>query len=429
MVSRPTAPSIYIRTKDPASGRWRYERVQTGPGRKTAHLTGPFFFRPSVNGKQIWHKLGATTLKEATGEISLNAVAIDASKRGLTVAQADALANLNRVPIRKAVDDYLYLKRNKSPRTGTQYARTLNEFAEAIKTRFLDEITEDTLRDYLRYMEGQEYAGKTIDTRLNIVYFLLKKYGIKVRLPRDEMPVVEEEQAVPYTDEELKKLFAAIDKVMTGTTRKRANAEMVKGKTYSGEGFGAAARFRFFLGTAARDKEVTYAAWPDIDFDKKTFHIRAKRDVGFTIKNHENRTVPIPDGLVNLLKARKKNAPHDRWIFVNEDGNPDNHFLRKLKVIALRGGLNCGQCKTTVTKGRYDKKHEAAVTCRTDPICEHWILHRFRKTCATRWHEAGIPVRTIQQWLGHKDLETTQRYLGVTPLEKVRDSVNEAYGD
>jgi len=422
------ATSIYIRQKN-AEGKWRYQRVQTGPGRKTAHVTGPFFFRPTVNGKQIYSLLRATTVKEAEQEISLNAVAIDAAKRGLTVAEADALANLNRVPIRKAVNDYLYLKRNKSPRTATQYARTLNEFAEAVKARFLDEITEDTLREYLRHMDGQGYAGKTIDTRLNIVYFLLKKSGIKVRLPKDEMPVVEEAQAVPYTDEELKKLFAAIDKITTGTTRKRANAEIVNGKTYSGEGFGAAARFRFFLGTAARDKEVTHAAWSDIDFGNRTCHIRGKKDVGFTIKNHEDRTVPIPDGLVSLLKARKKNAPHDRWIFVNEDGQPDNHFLRKLKVTALRGGLNCGQCKTTITKGRYDKKHEVQVTCKTDPVCEHWILHRFRKTCATRWHEKGIPVRTIQQWLGHKDLETTQRYLGVTPLEKVRDSINEAYGD
>ena len=52
------------------------------------------------------------------------------------------------------------------------------------------------------------YAGKTIDTRLNIVFFLLKKNGVKARIPRDEMPEVEEEPAVPYSDDELKKLFA-----------------------------------------------------------------------------------------------------------------------------------------------------------------------------------------------------------------------------
>jgi hypothetical protein len=70
--------SIYIRQKN-AEGKWRYQRVQTGPGRKTAHVTGPFFFRPTVNGKQKWHELGATTVKEAEQEVNLNAVAIDAA--------------------------------------------------------------------------------------------------------------------------------------------------------------------------------------------------------------------------------------------------------------------------------------------------------------------------------------------------------------
>jgi hypothetical protein len=43
---------------------------------------------------------------------------------------------------------------------------------------------------------------------LNIVFFLLKKNGIAARIPRDEMPTIEEEVAVPYTEEELKRLFA-----------------------------------------------------------------------------------------------------------------------------------------------------------------------------------------------------------------------------
>ncbi len=30
---------------------------------------------------------------------------------------------------------------------------------------------------------------------------------------------------------------------------------------------------------------------------------------------------------------------------------------------------------------------------------------------ATRWLRAGIDVRTVQQWLGHESLATTQKYL------------------
>jgi hypothetical protein len=93
-------------------------------------------------------------------------------------------------------------------------------------------------------MVGQNYAGKTIDTRLNITFFLLKKNGIAARIPRDEMPVVEKEVAVPYTDEELKKLFAEMDD----------------------EG---AIRYKFFLGTGCRDKGVTFAAGWRYRFRKK----------------------------------------------------------------------------------------------------------------------------------------------------------------
>jgi len=251
-------------------------------------------------------------------------------------------------------------------------------------------------------METEGYAGKTIDTRLNIVFFLLKKNGITARIPRDEMPVIEEEVAVPYTDSELTKLSAAMD-----------DEERI--------------RYKLFLGSGCRDKEVTFAAWNDIDFDKRTYHVRRKEDVGFTPKSHESRTIPLPDSLIALLRARHKKAPHERWLFINEEGRPDNHFLRKLKRIAKRAGLNCGQCRTVITEGRYEKRKKVEVSCKDRPVCEHFYLHRFRKTCATRWHEAGIPIRTIQNWLGHKSLETTMIYLGVTDSEKLRSNINAAF--
>ena len=56
---------------------------------------------------------------------------------------------------------------------------------------------------------------------------------------------------------------------------------------------------------------------------------------------------------------------------------------------------------------------EREVTCKTNEVCENIYLHRLRKTCATRWPNNGVNVRTIQAWLGHKSLETTQIYLGV----------------
>jgi integrase len=222
-------------------------------------------------------------------------------------------------------------------------------------------------------------------------------------------------------------------------------------------------RYRFFLGSGLREAEVTYCAWPDLDLSKGTVTVRPKADVGFTPKSHESRTVPLPASLTEELKARKKSPPHPRWLFVNDISQPEKHFLRKLKRIALRAGLNCGHCTAEVTKltrqekrarGKaIEKAFDAAktqeqlqalgkqieeirtakrtVTCKTDPVCQHFILHRFRKSCATRWMEAGVPVRSIQAWLGHKDLETTMNYLGTGDMHapQTRAKVDAAFVD
>lgn len=398
-------PSLYIREKN-ADGRWRYRRVKEGRGIRTAELAGPFFARPFIGGKQVWKTLSAIAFKTAKEEAEELSAALDAQAKGLTVAEAESLNNRNRTPIRTAVDTYLEQKSGKAKKTVAQYRLTLNEFIESLdgKVRFLDEITEDVLRHYKNFMVDQGYAGRTIDNRLNMVFFLLKKNGIKARIPRDEMPTVEQELPVPYADDELKKLFDAMDE-----------EERI--------------RYKFFLGTGCRDKEVTFASWNDINWTKSEFHVRKKDDVGFFPKSHESRTVPLPKSLLEMLKARRKKPQHDRWLFVNEEGRPDNHFLRKLKRIAKRAGLNCGHCRTTITEGRYDKKEQVAVSCKDRPVCEHFYLHRFRKTCATRWIEHGIPVRTIQAWLGHKNLETTMIYLGVTDSTKLRDEIDRAFGD
>jgi integrase/recombinase XerD len=54
-------------------------------------------------------------------------------------------------------------------------------------------------------------------------------------------------------------------------------------------------------------------------------------------------------------------------------------------------------------------------------------LHKFRATFAT-WHLwSGVDLRTVQQWLGHSDLESTKRYLKPSREEKFRLKVNETF--
>jgi integrase/recombinase XerD len=290
----------------------------------------------------------------------------------------------------------------RSRRTVSQYRRALAEFEDAARekrVKFLDEITEETLKYHMRTLRERGLAGKTIDTRTTVVAQFLGANNLTPRLKAMHKPTVEEEPPTPYTKDELDALFSAM-----------TDAERI--------------RCRFFLKTGCREQEVQYASWKDIDFTHKTYTVRAKKDFGFAPKNHESRVIPLRDDLVNELKAYQEQNGDSRWVFPSERGLPDGHMLRKLKRIALRAGLNCGHCRTTITVGEYDGKKQKEVTCKTQPVCEHFILHRFRKTCATRWESDGMRVRDIQALLGHKNLEITQKYLGVSNQEDLRKRIN-----
>jgi integrase/recombinase XerD len=140
-------------------------------------------------------------------------------------------------------------------------------------------------------------------------------------------------------------------------------------------------------------------------------YVTQKPYFDFKPKDCEKRAVPISDDLVRQLIARKNGSS----LIFGKQGKLDGHILRRLKNVAFKGGLNCGKCIRTVSG--------QSVSCADAPVCEHWILHRFRKNFATDRHEAGASARKIQKWLGHESLETTLRYLA--SLEDTSDSVRE----
>jgi integrase/recombinase XerD len=394
---------VYIRRKEPGKG-WRYKAVPKGAGRRPAVEPGAKFHvrYPDASGRFVWSQ-AFDTFEEAQREsegLELNAKAVHL---GLTVEEFKNRANSQRTTIKAAIEHFISdARKTKKKKTVVGYEHNLKQFQESAKVRFVDEITKKTLTDFRDFLAGKRYEARTQHNRLMTVLSLLKKNKIKTDFSLSaDLPEFEEEPAVPYEGSELKKLFAAM-----------TPEEII--------------RYKFFLGTACREKEVTYAAWQDIDFARAIYHIRRKPDVGFTPKKHESRDVKMPTDLVEMLRERKRHAQHSRWIFVNNEGRPDNHFLRKFKRIALRAGVNCGNCTAPWTAGRYHTTRKIQTTCKVHPVCEHHYLHRLRKTCASNWEAKQVPVRTIQFMLGHKSLETTMRYLGITNLDSLTDKIDAA---
>jgi integrase len=377
---------------------WRYRRVEEKRGGKTGHLTGPFYIRPTQgNGSQPWVPLDAETFDQAKIER-------DKRERGIELAAENTSG---RTLISEAVEKFLDQKRRKkSEATAANYEFILNEFLDRLPPhiKFIDQINADVLDRHMKFLEERSAAPKTIHNKMMVVSFMLKSAGVQSPSKMIELPTVEEEVPEPYRKEELKRLFDAMN-----------DEELV--------------RYTFFLDTACREKEVAHAQWDDIKDGKytvraKTFKASNGSTGKFTPKTHETRTIPLTRELVRMLAERQKTS-NRKWIFPNEAGDPEGHFLRKFKKIAFKAGLNCGECFTSRNKGRYEKT--AVEKCCKDYSegCEKHYLHRLRKTCATFWHTQGISLRTIQYYLGHKSLATTQRYLGIEDSAEIHSKLNQ----
>jgi hypothetical protein len=85
--------------------------------------------------------------------------------------------------------------------------------------------------------------------------------------------------------------------------------------------------------------------WPDINLRTREVKVYSKRErYHWQVKDSEQRNIGINDKLAERLAARHKRCPGNGLVFPNRQGNPDTHLLRIIKRVALRPGLNCGQC-------------------------------------------------------------------------------------
>lgn len=379
--------TIYFRHKTPHG--WRYSALGIGR-RPEAAKNGPFFIRVrDAAQKYKWQKHDTENAARKAAERS--PIARKAQELGLLPDEVTNETNKDRVPIKTAVENYLNERRFGRPRSIEVYENVFDQLLENLPggIKFIDQLaTQRALNAYLQFLHGQGYSNKTISTRMGFVFSLLKANGIERSSKLVKLPKVQRVRTKAYNPDELAQLFAV----------------MIPEEYL---------RYLFFLRTGCREQEVQFATWRDIDLKKLRFTItgEGKQDVGFVSKNHEERWVPLTTELGALLGEHKKHAKSDRWVFTNEDGQPEGHFLRKFKAIAKRAGLNCGKCQSKIRVGRYDNRRTIETTCEKHPVCEEHYLHRLRKTAATNWLRSGFDLMKIKNWLGHKSLEVTQIYL------------------
>jgi integrase/recombinase XerD len=309
---------------------------------------------------------------------------------GVAVAEYRSAVGLG---VEEACAEYLDETRlQRSPKTFKQYRTALTYFQESCGRRRLAEVDRRTLLDFRQFLaEEKKLSPRTICTKMIVVEQLLKTHGRNKLLRRGDWPRYVERIPQAYSPAELQRFFAACQP-----------QDLLL--------------FQFFLGSGFREKEVQFLAWRDISLEEQLARVTAKSECGFFPKTWEEREALLPTHLIESLRVLRASADHDcPWVFPSQTGCVSYHFLERLKRIAWRAGLNCRTCR-----GKNGG-------CRTEPNCRNWFLHKFRATYATNQLRAGTDIRTLQVWMGHKDLASTMRYLKAGHGKDLLERVNAAF--
>jgi len=140
-----------------------------------------------------------------------------------------------------------------------------------------------------------------------------------------------------------------------------------------------------------RRGEVAGLRWTNVDLKGKTVTIAENRlavgreiVVGTPKSKASSRTLPLPDEVVDVLKAARKHQTEER--------------------LAFGAGYGPGEYVACDETGQ--PYHPNLLTFRWSKLLEdfkieHVRLHDARHSCATLMHLRGVPIAVIAAWLGH----------------------------
>ena len=97
--------------------------------------------------------------------------------------------------------------------------------------------------------------------------------------------------------------------------------------------------FSTFLLTGFREQEVMYLIRSDVSLALRTVRVTAKPELGFYPKRWEEREVPAPAELIDVLKEHTR-RPNCAFVFPPPTGNREQHMLDHAKAVARRAGLD-----------------------------------------------------------------------------------------
>jgi len=159
--------------------------------------------------------------------------------------------------------------------------------------------------------------------------------------------------------------------------------------------------------TGLRQGELLGLRWQDIDWMASRVRVRqsfVRGEFGSPKTRRSSRSVPLADRVAIELETHSKRSAYrgdqDLVFGHPETGTPldRSRLLKRFKAAAKRAKLR--------------------------PVRFHDLRHTF----GTRMAGAGVPMRTLQEWMGHRDSKTTEIYADYQPSDREAELVERAFG-
>lgn len=158
--------------------------------------------------------------------------------------------------------------------------------------------------------------------------------------------------------------------------------------------------------TGLRQGELLGLRWRDIDWTAARVRVRrnwVRGEFGTPKSRRSSRSVPLADRVAGELDRHFKGSG-----FTGDDELVFAHPL----------------LGTPLDRSRVLKRFKAAL--RRAGVREV-RFHDLRHTFGTRMAGAGVPIRTLQEWMGHRDIKTTLIYADYAPSEHEAAWVEQAF--
>ncbi len=277
----------------------------------------------------------------------------------------------------------------KSYNTINSYINYVIEFMNFISTdnindEFYKDIKPADIKKYIVSISTRKVNGETVIvgddlqatkwSALNTFFvFLVNNNYINTNpMIKTKRPKVNTEHKVTYlTQSEINQMF---DNIKRNANPKLLNRDI--------------ALFSLFLSTGLRNSALTQINIEDIDFSNNTIKVIEK--------GNKTRSIQFGTNMRQLLLSWLK----DREIFF-ENTTTNTLFISQLKErISI---YTVGQLVDKYTKNIKGK---------------HITPHKLRATACTMMSSNGIPIQVIKDIVGHENIQTTTRYVGVLEEER-----------